>query len=114
MKGRTATGNRLSGATVGLVCMTMWLAGLVASPAIAGTYVYWVSSLNSIGRANTDGSGVSAQWQYVSNGQVFGLARDTGYLYFPNYEIQSNFRSIGRINSDGGGLNTAFINATSG
>jgi len=114
VKGRTATASRLSGAHVGLVCMTMWLAGLAASPAVAGTYVYWVSSGDSIGRANIDGSGVSAQWQYVTTGQVSGLARDTGYLYFPNYQVQSNFRSIGRINSDGGGLNTAFINATSG
>ncbi|MFO1495402.1 MAG: DUF5050 domain-containing protein [Lysobacterales bacterium] len=90
------------------------LTGLSATPALAGTYVYWVNSNNSIGRANIDGSGVSAQWQYVSNGQVSGLARDTGHLYFPNYEFQSNFRTIGRINSDGSGLNVSFINATAG
>lgn len=96
-----------------LFAMTL-LTGLSATPALAGTYVYWVNSNNSIGRANIDGSGVSAQWQYVSNGQVSGLARDTGHLYFPNYEFQSNFRTIGRINSDGSGLNVSFINATAG
>lgn len=98
----------------GLSFAMVLLAGLALTPAGAGTYVYWVNSGDSIGRANVDGSGATPQWQFVSNGQVFGLARDTGHLYFPNYETQSNFRSIGRINSDGSGLNRSFINAMSG
>lgn len=97
----------------GLACGCALLAAPV-TPLLAGTYVYWVQSNNTIGRANIDGTGVAAQWQFVSNGQVSGLARDTGHLYFPNYEFQSNFRSIGRINSDGSGLNRTFINAMSG
>lgn len=81
---------------------------LAAAPAAGQAYVYWGSTSGKIGRANLDGTGVSAGFM-TGLGAVSGVAVDTRHIYWTE---QDNDR-IGRANLDGTGVNASFITGAS-
>jgi hypothetical protein len=78
------------------------LGALLLAPG-AGAYVYWVN-MNSIGRANLDGTGVDQNFiPSASNGEC-GMAVDAAHIYWTYGNT-----AIARANLDGSEMNLSFI-----
>jgi hypothetical protein len=73
--------------------------------AVDSTHIYWVNdTLNSIGRANLDGSGAT-QTFITGASDPCGLAVDSAHIYWAN----ASGATIGRANLDGTGPNADLI-----
>ena len=86
-----------------------FLLALIAVPATAGAYVYWVDNGGTIGRAELDGTGVNSNFFSVEPGDIYGFARDAGHIYYSNDGAGVSFHRIGRVNVDGTGANTNHV-----
>jgi len=76
--------------------------------AVNGSYIYWGSGRNAIGRANLDGTGVNESFITGTGGAV-GVAVDGNYIYWTDFDNHS----VARANLDGTGVNTSFITGAS-
>ena len=110
------TGHRPSRPTFprGIAFAIAFLISLVAFPSSASAYVYWLEGHSNIGRANLDGTGSAPLWLSNLAVDLYGLASDAGYLYFPNSNSNSSFHTIGRVNIDGSGGNVNFVDGLIG
>ena len=71
----------------------------------AGAYVFWGNAtVNTIGRANLDGSGANQSF-ITGASNPNGVAVDGLHVYWTNF----NAGSIGRAYLDGSGANESFI-----
>src|SRR4030042_5929939 len=83
---------------------------LFFTPAEAADYIYWTNYGNdTIGRANSDGSGVNQSLISGCNPPE-GVAVGTSYVYWTNYSSGT----IGRANLDGSSPNQSWITGCSG
>jgi len=83
---------------------------LFFTPAEAADYIYWTNyGNNTIGRANSDGSGVNQSLISGCNTPE-GVAVGTSYVYWTNYSSGT----IGRANLDGSSPNQSWITGCSG
>jgi DNA-binding beta-propeller fold protein YncE len=82
----------------------------LALAARADAFVYWTNlntSPNTIGRANTDGSGVTQSFITVDGSGTTGVAVDDAHIY---WAYQPGFTgAIGRANLDGTSIEQTFI-----
>lgn len=74
---------------------------------VDANYIYWVTGVNTIGRANLDGTGVNASF-ITGLDEPRSIAVNGTHIFWTN----SGSNSIGRANLDGSGPNSAFIQGT--
>src|SRR5437588_2893277 len=89
-----------------LVLLLLAVVVLVLTAPAASAYVYWTSApgmVNTIGRANLDGSGANASFISVGGGSdsLFGLAVDSAHAFWADQDPNA----IGRANLNGSGAN---------
>jgi len=98
--------NHLDGSAVNV----SFLSGLNRPQAMAidGNYLYFVTGLGAIGRANLDGSGFNQS--FILGVFPEALAVDGAHIYWTTSGPNGN--RIGRANLDGSGVNPMFITTT--
>ena len=98
--------NHLDGSAVNV----SFISGLNRPQAMAidGTYLYFVTGLGAIGRANLDGTGVNQS--FILGVFPEALAVDGAHIYWTTSGPNGN--RVGRANLDGSGVNPMFITTT--
>ncbi len=97
----------LFGSRFGLV-LALWVVcfAVPAQAQAAPQYIYWSNTtLNTIGRANIDGTGINQSF-------VSGLTNPRGIAVSPTHIYWAKDSSIGRANLDGTGVDESFITGT--
>lgn len=96
-----------AGRPVPAAAVLILLAMLLALPSTADAYLYWAGQTKAtVGRANTDGTGVNQSFVTGGNKPV-GVAVDSRHVYWAN----NGSDTIGRASLDGTAVDQAFIAA---